>query len=240
MSRSTTRSASPDDPKAVGARSEAAQIAALKQRRSVGVAPRRPPTTHLATPAPDGNDRDQVQSADTQPTGHVADPGDKNGAHHEARTGPEPTLPGPFAPAGGPDRPTNRLRRPAQLWVRTSFRLPVQISDELRRMLLDERRQGRRLRLQSYINEAIEALPGDADALIDLIDTFGDELNIGILAGEEGYKYETSLSLNLTQQNSERLGDLVEVLLDRGLLVGRKTLVGVAVVSRLRTGSRMR
>jgi hypothetical protein len=106
----------------------------------------------------------------------------------------------------------------------------------MRKLLLEERNRGRRKRLQSFINEAVTDLPADAEALIDLIDTYGDELNIGILAGEEGFKYEISISVNITQEVSAHLGELVELLLDQGLSVGRKTLIGVAVVHRMRTG----
>lgn len=103
-------------------------------------------------------------------------------------------------------------------------------------MLIEERGRGRRLRLQSVINDAVLSLPVDIDSLVDTIDTYGTELNIGVMAGERDYLVETSVSLSLTEEVNERLGQLVEALRERDLVVGRKTLFGVAVVRVLRIG----
>jgi hypothetical protein len=135
-----------------------------------------------------------------------------------------------------PSLPSTRLRRIPHVLIRTSFRLPVVVFEELRKMLIEERGRGRRLRLQSVINDAVLSLPVDTDSLVDTIDTYGTELNIGVMAGERDYLVETSVSLSLTEEVNERLGQLVEALRERDLVVGRKTLLGVAVVRVLRNG----
>ena len=245
MSRTTSRT-KPDDPKAAGARAEAARIAALKQRHSIGVTPRRgedPTADHLdgssartgsdvevSTEPPADSDIRIVHKesviGDTAPAAPVRSERLRHGTNHPESEGS----------VDEPQRPSSRLQRKQHLWVRTSFRIPVELSEEMRKLLLEERNRGRRKRLQSFINEAVTDLPADAEALIDLIDTYGDELNIGILAGEEGYKYEISISVNITHEVNAHLGGLVELLLDQGLAVGRKTLIGVAVLHRMRTG----
>jgi hypothetical protein len=245
MSRTTSRT-KPDDPKAEGARVEAARIAALKQRHSLGVTPRR-----VDDPTEDRPDGSTARTGiDAVVLTGLPEDGDIRNPHHEPVVGGHVSVaaagserlphvilhPEGDESANEPQRPSSRLQRQQHLWVRTSFRIPVELSEEMRKLLLEERNRGRRKRLQSFINEAVTDLPADAEALIDLIDTFGDELNIGILAGEQGYKYEISISVNITHEVSAHLGELVELLLDRGLAVGRKTLIGVAVVHRMRTG----
>jgi hypothetical protein len=233
-----------DDPKAAAARSEAAQIAALKQRRAVGV----PPIRHI--------ERQTGSVADLQ-----SDPPAPAGVAHplhllerdetielDATTRREQvhltSLHGTSAGRGvlsedvvsDPSLPSTRLRRIPHVLIRTSFRLPVVVFEELRKMLIEERGRGRRLRLQSVINDAVLSLPVDTDSLVDTIDTYGTELNIGVMAGERDYLVETSVSLSLTEEVNERLGQLVEALRERDLVVGRKTLLGVAVVRVLRNG----
>jgi hypothetical protein len=147
----------------------------------------------------------------------------------------------PLRPQGHPDvvQPpaSARLKRIPRLWLKTSFRLPIDVMNELRTLLLEARLNGRRKHLKYFIAEAVMDLPIDAGLLLELIDRHGDELNIGCAAGDEGYRHEGSVSLDISEEMSNRLIDLVEVLFSEGLIVDRKTLVGLAIVSRLREGS---
>jgi hypothetical protein len=222
----------PEDPKVAGARAEVAQIVALKQRRAVGVPPTRRSTSSSGATRKAESVGDLVAA-----TGEGHDVPVPVSSEHGGNA-PVPSMTTGATTLHQPDRgkPSTRLRRTPHLMIRTSFRLPVTVAEEFRRMLIEERNNGRRLMMQSVVNDAVLALPADVDDLIDVIDTYGDELNIGIMAGETGYRIETSVSLSLTEEASARLGELVERLRDRDFVVGRKTLVGVAVVRVMRSG----
>lgn len=243
-----------EDPKAEGARAEAAQIAALKQRRAVSVSPPRRYETAVRTtastgkgdnpPPPAESDEDVSDESDTEIV--VSGPSQANAAASSVPR-PAPLRLADAGPVqiGGTDSsmsrldqrsPSTRLRRATPVWMKTSFAIPVSVADELRRMLIEERNNGRRKRIRHLINDAVLELPSEPDDLLDLIDTYGDELNIGVTAEEEGYKPETSVSVSITQEVNTHLSKLVERLYDRQLAVGRKTLVGVALVRLLRNG----
>lgn len=211
--------------------------AAAGTSRAPGIAPPR------RTPRSDTSDTSDTTAA--TPTDAAAPPVNLSPADLEpsAETGKDPVAPTAApTPAAAPAVPAKRGRgRPRQdkePGRSTSAHLPAGLVDALMLRRLSEQAAGRRFVLSDWVDAAIMSLPTTAKALLRELDRYGSELNIGLVARDDGWKATRLLSLRLSAAADQHLDRAVLELFrgDRNR-VTRQDLIGVAIVRALATMS---